>query len=153
MANPVSIYNWRRDTGGTASITGTASASYVRSGSKITVTVTVKITDGWGKYWNVQVAGTGVISEEIGTATKTYTYNTTSAQTYSYAITSYIQTATSYAGESMNHGTLTIDVPAASALPYVNVNGTWKQATPWVNVGGTWKKVISYVNAGGTWKY
>jgi hypothetical protein len=37
---------------------------------------------------------------------------------------------------------------------YVNVAGTWKQATGlYVNVAGTWKQATGlYVNVAGTWK-
>ena len=35
---------------------------------------------------------------------------------------------------------------------YVNVNGTWKEATMFVNVGGTWKEAQAKINAGGEWK-
>lgn len=49
--------------------------------------------------------------------------------------------------------TITFSAPASlGIMVYVNVNGTWKQATPWVNIGGTWKQVVPYINNAGTWK-
>lgn len=46
-----------------------------------------------------------------------------------------------------------LDSSAAPAI-YVNVGGTWKQATGiYVNVSGVWKEVTTLdVNVAGTWK-
>lgn len=129
MANPVSVYNWRRDSGGTAEVEGTVSASYVRNGSKITITITAKLTYGRGKYYGIQVAGTDYIFNQTGTVSKTFTYDTTAAKTYSYSVTSYIQTATSYAGETATHDTLTISVPKMPPQLWLKVNGAWKRMT------------------------
>ena len=35
---------------------------------------------------------------------------------------------------------------------YVNVGGTWKEATMFVNVSGTWKEAQAKINVGGEWK-
>lgn len=44
--------------------------------------------------------------------------------------------------------------PAVSPNVFVNVSGTWKQATNiYVNVAGTWKEMSTLdVNVAGTWK-
>lgn len=56
-------------------------------------------------------------------------------------------------GSAVATQTMTFTAPASLAIMvYVNVNGTWKQASPWVNIGGTWKQVVPYINNAGTWK-
>lgn len=56
-------------------------------------------------------------------------------------------------GSAVATQTITFSAPASlGIMVYVNVNGTWKQATPWVNIGGTWKQVVPYINNAGTWK-
>lgn len=56
-------------------------------------------------------------------------------------------------GSAVETQTITFSAPAfLGIIAYVNVNGTWKQATPWVNIGGTWKQVVPYINNAGTWK-
>lgn len=56
-------------------------------------------------------------------------------------------------GSAVATQTMTFTAPASLAIMvYVNVNGTWKQASPWVNIGGTWKQVAPYINNAGTWK-
>ena len=48
---------------------------------------------------------------------------------------------------------VTIAVPKSKgAQCYVNVNGSWKEATMFVNVGGTWKEAQAKINVGGEWK-
>ena len=50
-------------------------------------------------------------------------------------------------------GTLTFTAPKLlGGQFYVNVNGTWKEATMFVNVGGTWKEAQAKINVGGEWK-
>ena len=48
--------------------------------------------------------------------------------------------------------TLSFTAPKTSGNVYVNVNGTWKEATMFVNVGGTWKEAQAKINVGGDWK-
>ena len=56
-------------------------------------------------------------------------------------------------GESGTMKSCTFTAPkAAGAMVYVNVNGTWKEATMFVNVGGTWKEAQAKINVGGDWK-
>ena len=43
-------------------------------------------------------------------------------------------------------------VPKTSGNVFVNVNGSWKEATMFVNVGGTWKEAQAKINVGGEWK-
>ena len=48
---------------------------------------------------------------------------------------------------------VTLTVPkAVGAQCYVNVNGTWKEATVYVNVNGSWKEAQAKINVGGEWK-
>ena len=49
-------------------------------------------------------------------------------------------------------GTLSFTAPKTNGNVYVNVNGTWKEATMFVNVGGTWKEAQAKINVGGEWK-
>lgn len=35
---------------------------------------------------------------------------------------------------------------------FVNIAGTWKQATAFVNIAGVWKQATVFVNVGGVWK-
>lgn len=53
-------------------------------------------------------------------------------------------------------GTASTSVVVVSSNVYVNVNGTWKQASQvYVNVGGVWKDVVNdklYVKVGASWK-
>ena len=48
------------------------------------------------------------------------------------------------------------DAVLVSSNVYVNVNGTWKQASQvYVNISGVWKDVVDdklYVNVAGSWK-
>ena len=41
---------------------------------------------------------------------------------------------------------------AAGAAHWINVGGTWKQATTHLNVGGTWKQATPSIKVAGTWK-
>lgn len=48
---------------------------------------------------------------------------------------------------------VTIAVPKSKgAQAFVNINGSWKQATIFVNVSGSWKEAQTKVNVGGDWK-
>lgn len=128
MANPLNLNNQRSDAGGYAEINCTATATYVRSGSSVTITVTVKVYDSQGHYFNVTLNGAYVIEQQNTTVTKTFTYDDASAKTYSFPMVAYIQTAAGYTGESTT-GTLTIDVPAAGDV--------------WVKISDTvWEKTV-----------
>lgn len=163
MANPVSIYHASPRVGSKCFVQGTITASYKRTGSKVVITIATTNVKWAGRYAQISLKGTGFLVDaarnnldasdvhEYIYTPKTFTYTQTAATTYTYTLTTYIQYVAGESGFS-NTYTLTIDVPAASALAYVNVNGTWKQATPWVNVNGTWKKALSYINSGGAWK-
>lgn len=153
MANPVTVENFRRDSGGTATCYGSVSAAYSRSGSKVTITVSVTLTDGQGKYWGVSIDDVDVRYNSVGTTTKTYTYDNAAAKTYSFVVKSYVQTATGYAGQTYTHDPLTISVPAAGAEAYIKVNGAWKKASAvYVKVNGSWKEAVVKFKAGGVWK-
>jgi len=159
MANPVSISAFHRDTGGYAQISGTVSASYVRSGSKVTITITVTLgSDPYPLHayrYGVDIGGVTFISQDnsLTTATKTYTYDDASAKTYSYSVSTYLQTARSYSGYTDTYSSLTIAVPAAGAEAYIKVNGTWKKASAvYVKVNGAWKECIVKFKTGGVWK-
>lgn len=153
MANPVTVENFRRDSGGTATCYGSVSATYSRSGSKVTITVSVTLTSGQGKYWGVSIDDVDVRYNEVGTTTKTYTYDNAAAKTYSFVVKSYVQTATGYAGQTYTHDPLTVSVPAASGQCYVKVNGAWKKASKvYTKVNGAWKEGIVKVKVNGAWK-
>ena len=127
------------DGGGTASITYSATATYTRSGSKVTITVKCSVY-GWGKYYQAFLNGSKVIDSTDTTVYKTFAYDNAAAKTYSFSMKAYLQTASGYSGYEYT-ATLTIDVPAASAQVWVNVNGTWKKAGKvYVRVSGTWKQ-------------
>ena len=49
-------------------------------------------------------------------------------------------------------GTVSFTAPKTSGNVYVNVNGSWKQATAYINVGGLWKEAQAKINVGGEWK-
>ena len=147
MANPLNLNNKRSDAGGYAEINCTATADCVRNGSQVTITVTVKVYDSQGHYFNVTLNGAYVIEQQNTTVTRTFTYDDAAAKTYSFPMVAYIQTAAGYTGESTS-GTLTIDVPAAGAQGYVNVDGVARTIVKTlVNVGGVGKEVIAKVNA------
>lgn len=98
------------DGGGTASIEYSATATYVRSGSAVRITVKCSVY-GWGKYYRAYLNGSMVIDSEDTTVYKTFSYNDAAAKTYSFPMKAYVQTATGYEGYEYTN-TLTIDVPA-----------------------------------------
>ena len=153
MANPVTVANRRVDSGGEATCYGSVSATYARSGSRVTITVSVTLTSGSGKYWGVSIDDVDVRYNAAGTTTKTYTYDNAAAKTYSFVVKSYVQTATSYAGQTYTHDPLTISVPAAGAEAYIKVNGAWKRASAvYVKVNGAWTECTVKFKTGGVWK-
>ena len=149
MANPLNLNNYRSDAGGYAEINCTATATYVRSGSQVTITVTVKVYDSQGHYFNVTLNGAYVIEQQNTTVTKTFTYDDAEAKTYSFPMVAYIQTAAGYTGESTS-GTLTIDVPAAG-VDWIKISDTvWEKTdqelvkiddTTWKKVTQDWVKI------------
>lgn len=156
MANPVD-FSGSITAGGKvlSSISGTVSATYVREGSKVKITITTTVTGGRGAYYQVHVNEDDAISfaQSTGTKTKTYTYDDPAAKTYSYGIWIYLQYQTGYQGYTYTKGPLTIDVPAAGAQPYVKVDGMWKPADKtYIKVNGAWKEGLVQCKAGGAWK-
>ncbi len=139
------------DGGGTASIEYYATATYTRSGSKVTITVKCSVY-GWGKYYRAYLNGSMVIDSTNTTVYKTFTYDNAAAKTYSFSMKAYLQTATGYSGYEYTE-TLTIDVPAASAQVWANVNGAWKKARKvYARVIGAWKEGLVKFKTGGAWK-
>lgn len=108
-------------------------------------------TDFYKTYHRCDVAGV------TGTAyTENHFGNSGSTKTYYFTGTA-AAGATIYVlvGVKVDNSTdsSTFTAPASlGIIAYVNVNGTWKQASPWVNIGGTWKQVVPYINNAGTWK-
>ena len=108
-------------------------------------------TDFYKTYHRCDVAGA------TGTAyTENHFGNSGSTKTYYFTGTA-AAGATIYVlvGVKVDNSTdsSTFTAPASlGIIAYVNVNGTWKQASPWVNIGGTWKQVVPYINNAGTWK-
>lgn len=157
MANPVNISFARSDSGGSANLYGSVTATYTRVGSTVKIVATIKVTSWAGKYAALDFNGETVIRENTGTVTRTFSYDNSSAKTYTYPVSVYIQTATNYAGYTQSYS-LTIDVPAAPTgsgiVSQVRVNSAWKQITGMhVKVSGSWKKVNdAYVKVNGAWK-
>ena len=108
-------------------------------------------TDFYKTYHRCDVAGV------TGTAyTENHFGNSGSTKTYYFTGTA-AAGATIYVlvGVKVDNSTdsSTFTAPASlGIIAYVNVNGTWKQASPWVHIGGTWKQVVPYINNAGTWK-
>ena len=108
-------------------------------------------TDFYKTYHRCDVAGvtgTAYTENDFGNSgsTKTYYFTGTAAA----GATIYV-----LVGVKVDNSTYssTFTAPASlGIIAYVNVNGTWKQASPWVNIGGTWKQVVPYINNAGTWK-
>ena len=108
-------------------------------------------TDFYKTYHRCDVAGvtgTAYTENRFGNSgsTKTYYFTGTAAA----GATIYV-----LVGVKVDNSTdsSTFTAPASlGIIAYVNVNGTWKQASPWVNIGGTWKQVVPYINNAGTWK-
>lgn len=98
------------DGGGTASIDYSATATYARSGSKVTITVKCSVY-GWGHYYQAFLNGAKVIDSEDTTVYRTFTYNDASAKTYSFPMKAYVQTEAGYEGYEYTE-TLSVDVPA-----------------------------------------
>lgn len=157
MANPVEISFAKSDTGGSANLYGSVTASYARVGSTVKITVVIKVTSGKGKYWGLSFNGESILHEQTGTVTRTFSYDDATAKTYSYPVSVYIQTATSYAGYSQSYS-LTIDVPAVPTGPgvpsQVYISNGWKDITGlYVKVSGSWKKTNGiYLKVAGAWK-
>lgn len=98
------------DGGGTASIDYSATATYVRSGSTVTITVKCSVY-GWGHYYQAFLNGVKVIDSEDTTVYRTFTYDNAAAKTYSFPMKAYVQTAAGYEGYEYTSA-LSIDVPA-----------------------------------------
>lgn len=142
-------------------VNANATIGYTRSGSQITVTITINvisISDNTNRV-DIGIDGTSVrlwapgydSYEGVGTTTKKYTYTNSNAVSYSYNVTIWMNAYAGYNGHT-NSGTLTVSVPAATADPYVNVNGTWKKGQAYINVNGSWKEGLIHYNSNGTWK-
>lgn len=135
------------DGGGTASIEYYATATYTRSGSKVTITVKCSVY-GWGHYYRAYLNGDLAIDSEDTTVYKTFTYDNASAKTYSFAMKAYVQTAAGYSGYEYTE-TLTVDVPAyvpPGAQAWVNPDGTWRKAKTFLNVAAAWKTLLAKIN-------
>ena len=108
-------------------------------------------TDFYKTYHRCDVAGvtgTAYTEKHFGNSGSTKTYYFTG--TADAGVTIYV-----LVGVKVDNSTdsSTFTAPASlGIIAYVNVNGTWKQASPWVNIGGTWKQVVPYINNAGTWK-
>ena len=64
-----------------------------------------------------------------------------------------IATVVGWTESSGSRQTLTFTAPKLlGGQFYVNVGGSWKQATAYINVGGTWKEAQAKINVGGEWK-
>lgn len=144
------------DGGGTSYIEYYATASYVRDGSKVTITVRCSLY-GYGYVAWAYLNGVDLAHQPAsGTViNKTFTYDNAATKTYSFDMKVRLQTASEYPSYYYTN-TLTIDVPAyvpPGPEVYVNVDGAWKKASGiYVNVEGTWTPGTLKYNAEGEWK-
>lgn len=135
----------------TAGIDYTATATYARSGSKVTITVKCTVT-GWGHIFQAFLNGTMVIDSVETTVYKTFTYDNAAAKTYSFPMKTYLQAIAEIDGQEKT-ATLTISVPAASAQVWAKVDGAWKKAgRVWAKAAGAWKDGLVKFKTGGAWK-
>lgn len=173
MSNPVSFSDRQTDYKNgvryTAGISVDASASYVRDGSKVIITVTMSAS-GWGHYSQAHIAPspdgsapagsayTAVIAKQDvsysdATWTGTYTYDDPTAKTYSFYIKSYVHAITGYNGQWSDVYILTIDVPTGGAVAWVKVEGQWRKgAYIYTKVNNVWTKGIAQSKDSGIWK-
>lgn len=128
----------------TSGIDYTATASYTRSGSKVTITVKCTVT-GWGHIFQAFLAGAKVIDSTETTVYKTFTYDNAAAKTYSFSMKTYLQAIAEIDGQEKT-ATLTIYVPAAGAQAWVNPDGTWRKAKTFLNVAAVWKTLLAKIN-------
>ena len=116
----------------------------------------------WGALTSVSYRpwGNNGSENEFGDL-KSYTYgaNFYLAATYYYILPSSYSGSTLTVGMTSGHSSTTANSPVTLTVPksvgaqcYVNVNGSWKEATMFVNVGGLWKEAQAKINVGGEWK-
>lgn len=145
-----------KDSGGESYIEYYATASYVRDGSKVTITVRCSLYGygyvAWAYLNDVELARQPAAGTVIN---KTFTYDNAAAKTYSFNMKARLQTARGYQSYYYTE-TLTIDVPAyvpPGSEVYVKVSGAWKKASKvYTKVNGAWKEGIVKVKVGGAWK-
>lgn len=145
-----------KDSGGTSYIEYYATASYVRDGSKVTITVRCSLYGygyvAWAYLNDVELARQPASGTVIN---KTFTYDNAAAKTYSFDMKVRLQTASGYQSYYYTE-TLTITVPAyvpPVTEAYIKVNGTWKKAgAVYVKVNGAWKECTVKFKTGGVWK-
>lgn len=124
MANPqtitVSEYGY--------AITFKATASYVRDGDGVTVTVKCEISNGRGYYYRAWLGDDLISAETTGTFYRTFTYTFSDARTLSFDMSTMCQQASGYQ-PVYNYATLTINIPAIATRMYVASGGTIKTST------------------------
>jgi hypothetical protein len=123
--------------------------------------ICVKVALNFQKYYTWAIGNTCNLAPyaagEKGTETTVYYSQSGIVATY-YAIlpADYSETSVKVGNYLVNAADgvyVTLTVPkAVGAQCYVNVNGSWKEATVFVNVGGTWKEAQAKINVGGDWK-
>lgn len=143
-----------QDAYGTCSIYYSASASYTRNGSAVTISISNYLY-GWGAYYRAYLNGSLVIDSEDKTVYKTFTYNNAAAKTYTFSMQARVCASTD-GNEYVYNGTLSIDVPAyvpPGPEVYVNVNGAEKKASKvYIHAEGVWKPGTLKYKTGGVWK-
>lgn len=137
------------DGGGKTYIEYYTSATYVRSGSKVTITVKCSIYGYGYTYW-AYLNGTEIARNPDSAVTiyKTFTYDNAAAKTYSFTMGAKLSTAKEYPSYDYT-ATLTVDVPAyvpPGAQAWVNPDGTWRKAKTWLNVADVWKSLLAKIN-------
>lgn len=121
--------------------------------------VKVECTVSNGSYGSFKSPGKWILTCTINGSGKAYTTSVTIAKgtvTFYYVDEAEVGAAiVTKVAASVGAllGTLTFAAPKLlGGQFYVNVNGSWKQATAYINVGGSWKEVTPKINVGGTWK-
>lgn len=131
-------------------------------GKGFALKVELTVTDISGKSGGFQASGYIYLSAQVGSATAvvdTSTRMPLGTKSYVFYYTDEAASGVSViciAGWSESSGSrksVTFTAPKLlGAQAFVNINGSWKQATMFVNVSGSWQEVQTKVNVGGDWK-
>lgn len=152
--NPIRYHHYAENSSN-GYIEAVVTASYVRDGDKVTITINITDVDWFGKYAQLYIDDEQVIengyegydtskTHENITPTKTYTYTQTKSKTYTFTLRTYIQYQTTWQGYTF-YDYLTITVPAAtSKLWCVGTDGKWHAAKIYYSTGSAWKNAELY---------
>ena len=109
-------------------------------------------TPQYSIYLSAQV-GSAAAVVDTSIAMPGYGETVTIYYTDEAAVGETVTTIVGWSNSTSSRQTLTFTAPKLlGGQFYVNVGGSWKQATAYINVGGTWKEAQAKINAGGEWK-